>query len=231
MASFANCNVLKEVSILVIDGNIGSGKSTTLREISSNNLSNLLSIFPEPIDVWSNYSCTERTNKTYNFLDQFYKEPKEFCFQFQTLILTSLFNRLDGALKQNEDSKFLFFERSAAAALEVFSKSANLNGNLSDMELELLWYIQTTLSKQNSLFSVDNKNEKVFYLRVPPEVCFNRLKQRARTEEVGVSLQYLQQLHALYEQLYANSDSVVIVDGCLDLKTIRIEIEKHLELW
>ncbi len=97
------------------------------------------------------------------------------------------------------------------------------------MELELLWYIQTTLSKQNPLFSV--KNEKVFYLQVPPEVCFNRLKQRARTEEVGVSLQYLQQLHELYEQLYSNSDSVVIVDGCLDLKAIRIEIEKHLELW
>lgn len=37
------------------------------------------------------------------------------------------------------------------------------------------------------------------YLRTTPEVVFDRMKARGRSEETSVSLDYLQQLHNLHE--------------------------------
>lgn len=38
------------------------------------------------------------------------------------------------------------------------------------------------------------------YLRTDPEVLHARIKQRARTEEQTIPLQYLQNLHTLHEE-------------------------------
>ncbi len=39
----------------------------------------------------------------------------------------------------------------------------------------------------------------IIYLRTKPETCYNRLQKRARSEESGVSLDYLQSLHQRHE--------------------------------
>ncbi|NXF81682.1 DGUOK protein, partial [Sclerurus mexicanus] len=38
------------------------------------------------------------------------------------------------------------------------------------------------------------------YLRATPQTCLQRLRRRARSEEGGIQLEYLEQLHAQHEQ-------------------------------
>lgn len=47
---------------------------------------------------------------------------------------------------------------------------------------------------------VDLSVDLVIYLRTTPEVAYQRLKARARSEEKIVSLEYLQDLHNLHEK-------------------------------
>ena len=39
------------------------------------------------------------------------------------------------------------------------------------------------------------------YLRTKPEICFDRMKRRARSEEAGVPLEYLKRIHEKHEIL------------------------------
>ena len=58
------------------------------------------------------------------------------------------------------------------------------------------------------------------YIRTDPEVCLERLRRRARSEEAGVPLSYLKSLHKHYEDwlvhrtLGADLDiPILILDG------------------
>ena len=54
------------------------------------------------------------------------------------------------------------------------------------------------------------------YLRVSPELCLQRIQQRARECETSsgadISLEYLQTLHALHDAVYLGRDDVYVVD-------------------
>ena len=40
-------------AIYSIDGNIGSGKSTLIKELQKNNMDQSIIFIPEPVDVWN----------------------------------------------------------------------------------------------------------------------------------------------------------------------------------
>ncbi|XP_046662374.1 deoxynucleoside kinase-like, partial [Homalodisca vitripennis] len=45
----------------------------------------------------------------------------------------------------------------------------------------------------------DTHGDLIVYLRTEPEVVYQRMKARARTEEAQVPLEYLQQLHQMHD--------------------------------
>ncbi len=56
----------------------------------------------------------------------------------------------------------------------------------------------------------------VIYLRTPPETCLARLQKRNRSEEVGVSLSYLQSIHGWHEKWLSSETQtrpVLVLDG------------------
>ena len=73
---------------------------------------------------------------------------------------------------------------------------------------------------------VDLSVDLVIYLRTTPEVAYQRLKARARSEEKIVSLEYLQDLHNLHEKwlqqgaevLGSSSFKILISDWALKPK-------------
>jgi deoxyadenosine/deoxycytidine kinase len=81
------------------------------------------------------------------------------------------------------------------------------------------------------------KPDAFIYLQVGPEVCYQRLTRRARSEEATVPLEYLQQLHQKHEDwlVYKKeldgkiSDIPVLILDCnKDFENNREEQEKHI---
>lgn len=70
------------------------------------------------------------------------------------------------------------------------------------------------------------------YLRTTPEVVYERMKKRGRTEENTVSLEYLNQIHRIHDDwLYHQTlkpvpAPIIIINGDQDLPQMVEEFEK-----
>jgi thymidine kinase len=98
---------------IVIEGNIGCGKSSLLAKLSTPWL-----ILPEPVERWKTY------------LNLFYHNPSKFALGFNLHILT-YFNQL-------VNLKHVIFERSPYSCRYVFSQQQLEDGHLHPVELETL---------------------------------------------------------------------------------------------
>ena len=78
----------------------------------------------------------------------------------------------------------------------LVGKNLVQTGKMSPSEFEVLdsWF-----EFLKSCPSVDLGVDMVIYLRTSPEVAYQRLKARARSEEKLVPIEYLRELHDLHE--------------------------------
>ena len=53
----------------------------------------------------------------------------------------------------------------------------------------------------------------ILYLRTPAEECLERIRERDRSEEVGIGLEYLLQLENLHDEWLLNHPKAVVLDG------------------
>ncbi|NXN10077.1 DGUOK protein, partial [Indicator maculatus] len=68
------------------------------------------------------------------------------------------------------------------------------------------------------------------YLRATPQQrCLERLQRRARSEEGGVQLGYLQQLHAQHEQWLVDRTTEVHFEEVKQAPVLVLEVEKDFE--
>ena len=116
-------------------------------------------------------------------------------------------------------------ERSLWSARHVFGKNLMETGKMAQSEFEVLnsWF-EFLKSCPNVNLGVD----LVVYLRTSPEVAYERLRARSRSEEKVVSIDYLKELHDLHEKwlitnkdkcLYGGAD-VVVIDADQDLNEV-----------
>ncbi len=88
---------------------------------------------------------------------------------------------------------------------------------------------------------VDNYSQKpdgFIYLRTSPEICYERLKKRAREEESIIAFDYLKLLHDKHEDWlvhkkniaeYLMNTPVLSLDCDNDFENSEREIEKHIQ--
>lgn len=59
------------------------------------------------------------------------------------------------------------------------------------------------------------KPDAIIYLKTPAAVCLQRIKERNRTEEKGINLEYLETLEKLHDAWLLNLKSplVIVLDG------------------
>ena len=75
----------------------------------------------------------------------------------------------------------------------------------------------------------------VIYLRTSPEVAYERLKARSRSEEKIVSLEYLQDLHNLHEKWLQQGAEVLgggkilVIDANEDIESVPQLYSQHEE--
>jgi len=197
---------------VLVEGNIGSGKTTFLKHFENFNNVCLLT---EPVEKWRNL-------KGVNLLDLMYRNPESFAMPFQNYVtLTMLRNHI-----QRTEKPVKLMERSMFSSRYCFVEKMHQSGMLHEGMFHVLneWY---EFIQEHHEIPCD----LIVYLRTSPEVAYERIKQRARDEESCVPLEYLKDLHELHEnwlihgQFYRPAQ-VLVLDANLDLENIGREYRR-----
>ncbi|XP_037950479.1 deoxynucleoside kinase-like isoform X1 [Teleopsis dalmanni] len=198
---------------VLIEGNIGSGKTTFLKYFEK--YEKEICLMTEPVEKWRNV-------KGVNLFELMYKEPYRWAMPFQSYVtLTMLKNHTEQTSK-----RIKLMERSIYSARYCFVENMYKNKTIDEGMYHVLqeWY--EYLDK-----SVHIQADLIVYLRTSPEIVYERMKKRARSEESCVPLQYLQELHELHENWlihkypFTNS-KILILDANLDLEHIGTEYKR-----
>lgn len=169
--------------ILIVEGNIGAGKSTFLSMIGSAFNAQLVY---EPVNTWQNVEGE-------NLLERFYAETQRWAYAFQTYAFVTRVSAQEQHARFNEQS-FQILERSVYSDRYCFAKNCYELGFMEDIEWKLYQDWFAWLVEQYT-----PTPQAFIYLRTEPEICYERLLKRNRSEETGVSLDYLQRLHQKHE--------------------------------
>ena len=167
---------------LVLDGNIGCGKSSVIKKIIESKCIEL-PVYNEPLNDWNQW------------MDLFYSDMTKYSFGFQMRVLKSHLDK--------KDILNGIFERSPLSCQRVFGELL--------FEDKLMTQLEWNLTEEfNNDFGW--MPDIVIYLKCDPETCFKRIHQRNRNSEQTISMEYLERLHSKYESLYNNNLNVKVIE-------------------
>jgi len=179
---------------IAVEGNIAAGKSTFLDLVHKYTH---IKTLQEPVNNWTNVplerDCVSGANN--NLLDTYYSDPARWSFTFQNYVVFSRI-REHQSDKENKRQGVFLSERSIWGDRLVFARNLYKQGMMTDLEYSV--YCQ-----QHSFcleLCPEAAPDAILYLQTSPEICLERLKQRGRSEEMGVTLEYLQQVHQRHEE-------------------------------
>jgi deoxyadenosine/deoxycytidine kinase len=177
---------------LVIEGNIGAGKSTFVKIVGR--YLNAQCVF-EPHERWQNVGGE-------NLLDYFYKDIKRWGYTFQTYAFVTRVLEQEQRARSNT-LPLQVLERSVYSDRYCFARNCFEMGLMSPLEWKLYqewfsWLVDGYATKPDAFI----------YLRTDPAVCYERLRIRNRSEEQGVALEYLELLHNRHEEWLIQKNEV-----------------------
>ncbi|RLU16835.1 hypothetical protein DMN91_010903, partial [Ooceraea biroi] len=195
-----------------VEGNIGSGKTTFLSHFKK---FDNITVLEEPVELWRNISGT-------NLLELMYSDPSRYAFLFQSYVQLTMLQ----LHTCKTPSPYKIMERSVYSAM-CFIENLKCNKVLRDTEVKILeeWY-------DWCLKNANIETNLIVYLRTTPEVVYERMKKRGRTEENTISLDYLKQIHHIHDDwLYHQTlkpvpAPIIIINGDQELPQMVEEFEK-----
>ena len=199
------------VSNVVIDGSIGAGKSTLMRNLKTKLISNskIYNIFEENVSSWMEEG----------WLHKYYTNIPRYASSFQTRVLLSHIEQKQNAI--SGENIVNIFERSAITTVNVFSKMLVDDGSLDILEMNLHKQILEMFNYQ--------KPDLLIYLDTSPELSYERLLKRSRNGETDITLEYLRKLNDMYvQQRDTLAERVIVIDGNRDEETITNEVMSFL---
>lgn len=213
--------VLYDQKSFILEGNIGAGKSTFLSLIEQELP---VQVVYEPHTKWQDVGGGD------NLLEKFYSDTPRWAYTFQSYaFITRIIEQMEKA-KLNK-SGIQVLERSVYSDRYCFAKNCFEMGVMNALEWKLYqewfeWLIVNYAPKPTGFI----------YLKTDPEVCYSRLTKRAREEEVGVSLEYLQSLHNKHEAWlldkyeiapYLKEIPVLVLDCNNEFENNKEQMQKH----
>lgn len=200
--------------LITVEGNIGVGKTTFLKQIE--NTPNIKVIY-EPVDDWLAY----KDNDGVSIFEMFYNNKKRYAFTFQIMALQTRFENLVRICeeKKNDDNVVVVCERSIFTDYNVFAKTTNKEGDMSDVELQIYKQCHEFMTKLCNI-SID----KYIYLKASPEVCLQRINKRNREGEENITIDYLRLLDECHDKWLLNETTMLTVNT-----EAPIEIDKIIE--
>lgn len=201
---------------IAVEGNIAAGKSTLLEYLK---MKENAFIIVEPVEKWQNLA------PGMNILERMYSDPKRWAHLFQSYVLLTMME----AHETPVDKNLCVMERSVYSARYCFIENLRKSNPplIDDMEY-------TVYQKWFDWLMIHNrpKVDLIVYLRTSPLVCMDRLKIRARHEEAGVPLSYLETLNDRYEDWLIENPSqhggnvpVLVLDANRDTQNNQLQEE------
>lgn len=192
----------------IIEGNIGAGKSTFLRLIS-HHLPEIKTV-DEPVDSWQN------TVYGKSLLTNFYEDPQRWAYTFELLTMMS---RMQSYLQHDHQGTLHIAERSIYSGFYCFARNSYAQRFMNDLEWQAYqeWFAQ--LTHQCSV------PKGFIYLRVSPEIAYERIKKRKRHAEKTITLAYLKQIHQQHESFLIKKDTVLPVLQKIPVLTLDCTVE------
>lgn len=195
-------------TIVSIDGNIGSGKSTILKflEVFFGDKKDII-FLDEPVSEWE--KIKDKDNVT--IIEKFYNNQTKYSFAFQMMAYISRLSLLKDAIEKNPNA-IIITERCLNTDRYVFSKMLYDDGKLEDVEYQiyLKWFDN---------FTYLQNIHKTIYLKTDPDICYKRINKRNRDGESNISLEYLQNCDKYHEDMINNTtkDNCLIIDSNIDI--------------
>lgn len=177
----------------IVEGNIGTGKSTFLSLIAQH-LPHI-SVVYEPRHHW-------QSEDGESLLENFYKDPHRWAYTIETLAM--IYRVREHLTEQQNPSPNRIMERSIYSGHYCFAQNDFASGFMTDVE----W------SAYNQWFNflVPNKCKPplgFIYLQSDPQVSYARIQKRNRGSENTISLDYLQQIDAYHTQFLLKKENVL----------------------
>jgi deoxyadenosine/deoxycytidine kinase len=202
--------------IIVVQGNIGSGKSTFVEKLKARyNTRNDICFLQEPVNEW----LTIKDKQGVNILENYYKDQPKYAFMFQMMAYISRLTILKRAIESNL-YKYIITERCLNTDRNVFCKMLYDDGLIEEIGYQIYnkWF--------DEFINFENVDYIHVYLKTDPQVSKKRVDIRARVEET-IPLEYLTKCHEYHDRWLLTTDQkVVIIDSNQD-----IEINPNIDHW
>ncbi|KAG1926697.1 thymidine kinase 2, mitochondrial isoform X1 [Pimephales promelas] len=206
----------KRKSVIWLEGNIASGKTTCLEYFSK---TSDVEVLTEPVSKWRNVQGC-------NPLGLMYQDPTRWGLTLQTYVQLTMLDRHVKPMSL----PIRMLERSIYSAKYIFVENLFKSGKMPEVDFAVLsewfeWIIK------NIAIPVD----LIVYLQTSPQTCYERLKQRCREEEKVIPLEYLESIHNLYEDWLIHQKSfevpapVLVIPADHDLKKMLHKYEENRE--
>jgi len=202
--------------LVSIDGNIGSGKSTTwdmLKEAYAGR--DDVHFVEEPVDSWRQVKDSDGVP----ILTNFYKDKKAFAFRFQMMAYISRLALLRATVREHAGRcRIIITERSVDTDRNIFAKMLYDSGDIAHDEhaIYTMWFDE---------FVRDLPVAGLVYIRADPETCMQRITKRGREGET-IPLEYVQKCHD-YHDAWIHGDTVtckkLVIDANPEIGDNRVE--------
>jgi len=174
---------------VAIEANVGAGKSTVMTKIRDHFLH--VPMYQEPIEAWN------------DALQLFYTNKARWSFLLQMRIL---YEYLDPRYSDPND---VITERSAYSSRYVFGQTLFSEGSLNENEWRVYKEYYDAFTSSSRL-----EPDVIIYLKTDPMTCLERIQNRGRSMENGITLEYLQKLNFQYETMMKYFKGTLhVIDG------------------
>ncbi|XP_030057648.1 deoxyguanosine kinase, mitochondrial isoform X1 [Microcaecilia unicolor] len=216
-----------DVKKLSVEGNIAVGKSTFVRLLGKINQE--WHTVTEPLNQWQTLQTSKTKENSSNLLQMIYQDPSRWSYTFQTFSCMSRFKAQleplsETLLKTQEPVQI--FERSVYSDRYVFAQNLFELGYMDEVEWAIYQDWHSFLVQQ---FEDRVTLDGIIYLQATPEKCLERLHGRARLEEQGVQLDYLERLHTQHEKWLTEKTTEVHFEHIKNIPVLVLDINKDFE--
>lgn len=215
---------------ICVEGLIGAGKSSLISQLSDHPL---VAAFAEAVPDWQNVSLPKEeggSGDVHNVLQLYYGDMNRWGGSFQALVALS---KLSQHLRPIAPKPVKIMEGSLHSSHRVFCTGLARKKLIPEPDAAMCSRLYHFALEHHYTAA-----HKYIYLDVTPEVALARIKVRGRPEESGVTLDYLQELHASYATMFSGPEftySYTPIDANGDqaniLKLVKSELSFLLGDW
>ena len=206
-----------------IHGNIGAGKTSVMKSLAA-----AWSFRPAILNGKSIRCYFEDTAAWAIWLDRFYKakEPRTEAPRVELCVMGHYLDVTRKIMEENESAvdpanMVHIVERGPDSVRDIFLP---LNKPKKNDALDHMYPILDAVFFDPEATDIPWNTARDIYLRVSPELCLKRIQKRGRhcetAEGANISLEFLQTLHAMHDEMYMGRDDVYVIDVPDDPETI-----------